>query len=224
MGALANAMPDGLALGALVALDSVLPVVPSEAFVVAAAALDGSRAPALLLVAAAGAFVGDLLVHLAGRRAWNTRLGRWLQRRRAVASHGWLGAGASALVWGRFVPGGRTCVSFVSGATRVRWRVYLPCALGGSLLWASYVTALGQVGGRAGLGFPASMATGVGLGLLVGGAASAWASRRRHEPAQLSGSSSTPSPATSGSSGSGVTRTSVIDRSSTALTVNRHGP
>ena len=136
-------------MAALVALDSAFPLVPSEAVVVAASAIGGPAATLGVGAAAAlGALAGDVFVHVLGRRAHRTRLGRWLGRRRFVA--GGPGVGAAVVVWGRFVPGGRTCVSFLSGATGMRWRTYLPAAAAGSVLWAVSVTALGRIGSRFG--------------------------------------------------------------------------
>ena len=169
-------------MAALVALDSVLPLVPSEAVVIAASAIGGPAATLGVVASAAlGALVGDVFVHVLGRRAHRTRFGRWLGRRRVVAD-GAGSAGAAVVVWGRFVPGGRTCVSFLSGATGMRWRTYLPAAAAGSLLWAVYVTALGRIGSRLAVSTPVGIAIGIGLGLVVCPLIAVVAVRRRRRP------------------------------------------
>jgi membrane protein DedA with SNARE-associated domain len=170
-------------MAGLVALDSVLPLVPSEAVIVAAAAMGGAGVTVGVMAAAAlGALVGDVFVHVLGRRAHRSRLGRWLGRRRSV-SGGPRGTGAAVVVWGRFVPGGRTCVSFLSGATGMRWRTYLPAAAAGSVLWAGYVTALGRLGSRLAVSPPVGIAIGVGVGLAVGPLIAMVVVRRRRRPA-----------------------------------------
>ncbi|MET0327123.1 MAG: VTT domain-containing protein [Ilumatobacteraceae bacterium] len=169
-------------LAALVASDSVLPLVPSEAVVVAASAIGGPAATLGVVASVAlGALAGDVFVHVLGRRAHHTRLGRWLGRRRwGSGGPGRTGrSGAAVVVWGRFVPGGRTLVSFVSGATGMRWRTYLPAAAAGSLLWAVFVTSLGRIGSHMGVSTPVSIAIGVAIGLVVCPLVAMAAGRRR---------------------------------------------
>ena len=175
-------------MAALVALDSVLPLVPSEAVVIAASAIGGPAAT-LGVVASRGARVRSWATCSstssdAGPTAPASAAG-WAADASSPAVAG--GAGAAVVVWGRFVPGGRTCVSFLSGATGMRWRTYLPAAAAGSLLWAVYVTALGRIGSRFAVSTPVSIAIGIGLGLVVCPLIAVVAVRRRRRRADPSG-------------------------------------
>lgn len=135
-------------LAGLVALDSVAPIVPSEAGVIAAAAqaTTGSLG-GVVLAAAVGAFVGDVAMHAAGRRLGVGGLGRWIARRRfAPTASQFDRLGPAILVFGRFAPVGRTAVALASGLADVPWRRYLPACATGAVLWAVYIVALGRLG------------------------------------------------------------------------------
>ena len=109
-----------LVLG-LTAADGVLPVMPGETVVIAAAAYAVTGEPALLgLLAAAwaGALCGDLVSHQLGRGAGP--LARWFRRRR------WGGRPRS-----RTAAGGRCCLRGRSRRAAARWC----CCCGGSGRW-----------------------------------------------------------------------------------------
>jgi membrane protein DedA with SNARE-associated domain len=154
-------------IGALVAGDALVPILPSEAGVIAGSAAAGSAAGIVLvlLIAWAGAVVGDIAVHLAGRHLDATRAAVWI-RRRAPRRHGGRGLGLP-VVFGRFLPGGRTAAAFAAGTTAMPWRRYLAASAAGGLLWAGYVVAIGRLGGAIGGGVLSQIVIGLVAGLLV---------------------------------------------------------
>jgi membrane-associated protein len=106
------------------ALDAVLPILPSETIVIAlGVATAGSTDPriaVLVLLAAIGAFAGDNLAYVIGRRFGPVAQRRFFAgergaRRRAWAEHTLDRYGAGLIVVCRFIPGGRTAVTVTSG-------------------------------------------------------------------------------------------------------------
>ncbi|PRY23902.1 DedA family protein [Pseudosporangium ferrugineum] len=149
----------------LAMLDAVLPVLPSESVVIAAAvyaASGGSNLPLIMLVAAVGAFAGDHLGYALGRllrrRRSTGRLARAVDR---VAPH-LHRRGGSLIVAARFVPGGRTAVVAASGATGYPLARFSLFAGVAAVLWATCSGLIGFVGGAA---FEANPALGLALGL-----------------------------------------------------------
>lgn len=55
--------------------------------------------------------------------------------------------GGSALIAGRFVPGGRTATTLVSGMLRYPWNRFLLFSNIGALAWAVYCVGVGMLGG-----------------------------------------------------------------------------
>ncbi len=143
---------------ALPALDAVLPVVPSESAVVAlGVASAGSRDPmvvVLVALAALGAFVGDNVCYVIGRR-----FGPWAERRffasdRGRARRAWADRaleryGTRLIVLCRFVPGGRTAVTLTCGVTGYRRRSFVVATAVSAVLWATYAFLIGRLGGEA---------------------------------------------------------------------------
>lgn len=164
---------------ALAALDVVVPIVPSESLLVAAAALSASGRLDVAVVAlagATGALVGDNVAFLCGRLL-DTRVHRWLQsspRRRERlrwAEHQLDRRGGTIIVGSRFVPGGRTATMLAAGMLEMPWRRFVAFDLAAAVIWALYGTAIGYFGGTAFEGRPLLAIT-VALGLaLAAGAA-----------------------------------------------------
>jgi membrane protein DedA with SNARE-associated domain len=154
-------------IGALVAGDALVPILPSEAGVIAGSAAAGNVAGIALVLAIAwvGAVVGDVAVHLVGRHLGATCAATWIRRRLPRQREG-RGLGLP-VVFGRFLPGGRTAAAFAAGATSMSWRRYLAASAAGGLLWAGYVVAIGRVGGAFGGGVLAQIAIGLLAGLLM---------------------------------------------------------
>ena len=140
------------------ALDAIFPVLPSETIVitlgVATAGSTDPRIALLVLCAAFGAFVGDNLCYLIGRR-----FGPWAQRRFFKGEKGqerlaWAERslerfGMPLIVVCRFVPGGRTAVTLVCGIVRYNHRRFIVATAIAGVLWACYAFFLGRIGGKA---------------------------------------------------------------------------
>lgn len=142
---------------AIAALDAVFPVVPSEATVVAAAALAGAGELVfglVVLAALSGAVIGDNLAYLLGRAGKGPLVGRLLRspqwRARIVRAEAKLSERAGAIiVVSRFVPGGRTATMVSAGLVGLSWRRFAGCDLLAGAIWAGYAAVVGLVAGKA---------------------------------------------------------------------------
>ncbi|TQL47095.1 membrane protein DedA with SNARE-associated domain [Homoserinimonas aerilata] len=171
--------------------DAFLVVVPSETVVVALGALalaTGEPELAVLVpVAAVAAIIGDNLTYLLGRTMGVTRF-RWMRRPRIVAVFAWasraLGRRAAVvMLTARFVPFGRIAVNLVAGATRFRYRHFLPLSVIAGCGWSLYNALIGAAFGtwfreNPVLAVVLSIVVAISLGLLVD-QVSAWVARRR---------------------------------------------
>jgi membrane protein DedA with SNARE-associated domain len=161
----------------LTVADGICPVVPSESVVIGLAAIGISTGqPALLLlglVAAVGAFIGDNLTYEIGRRIGLDRF-RWMRRPWFTKIMGKASAAlerrvSSAVLAGRFIPGGRVAVSLVAGASGVPRKVFRPLTVLSSISWAGYSLVLGTIAGAWVGAHPLLGALlAVGLGILIG--------------------------------------------------------
>lgn len=139
------------------ALDAVLPVLPSETVVIAlGVSTAGSNDPriyVLVAFAAAGAFLGDNLSYLIGRRfsPWVDRhffSGDKGEKRREWAEGTLDHYGARLIVVCRFIPGGRTAVTLTCGSTEYRRRSFVWATAVAGVIWACYAFFLGRIGGK----------------------------------------------------------------------------
>ena len=142
---------------AVPALDAVAPVLPSETAVialgVATAGHADPRIAVLLALAAAGAFLGDNLAYLLGRRyapAVQRRFfsGERGQRRRAWAEQTLNHFGARIIIACRFIPGGRTAVTLTCGMIGYRRRSFVAATATAGAIWAAYAFFIGRLGGK----------------------------------------------------------------------------
>lgn len=139
------------------ALDAVFPIVPSEATVVAAAALAGTGDLVLSLVlvaGAGGAVIGDNAAYLIGRAGQGPVSGRLLRSARWRSRiHGAEKAlrerSGTIILVSRFIPGGRTATMLSAGLVGLSWRRFAAYDLAAGVLWASYASAIGWLGGKA---------------------------------------------------------------------------
>jgi membrane-associated protein len=138
-------------------IDAFFPLVPSESVVITAGVVAGAgdlSLPFVILFAATGAIVGDNISY---------GLGTWLGEhtvkrlfRSDKARHGFEWAerqlevrGFYLIVVARFIPGGRTAVTFASGYTHgMTWRRFIVADVVAGLIWASYAASLGYFGGK----------------------------------------------------------------------------
>lgn len=138
------------------ALDVVFPLVPSETSVILAGVLASTGDLLLfgvILVAAAGAVLGDNTSYWIGRLAGERLVNRFFagERRKRIdwAEQQIAERGGYLIVVGRFIPGGRTAVTLSCGLLELRWHRFIAFDVVAGLLWASYAALLGYFGGKA---------------------------------------------------------------------------
>ncbi len=138
-------------------LDSVLPIVPGETMVIVGGVAAGQDTQTLWVVifcGAFGAFLGDNLAYVLGRR-YSDRVNAWADR--SVTRRARLDAadrqikirGGMLLLTARFIPGGRTILTISSGLTRQSWRWFAIWVAIATTLWATYAASLGFFFGQA---------------------------------------------------------------------------
>lgn len=158
----------------LAGLDAVLPFTPSETTLVAAGAVAAGVGhpppPALIAAGAAGAFLGDHIAYLLGRRIPAARIGR---RRHTSAARRWAAGlmthrGGLAIMFARYLPGGRSLTAVTAGLVGYparRFRRYTGMAV---LLWSAQAVMLGYLGGVAFAHRPLlGVATGCAAGTVI---------------------------------------------------------
>jgi membrane protein DedA with SNARE-associated domain len=146
-----------LVIFAVATVDAFFPLVPSESLVVLGGSLAGRGDLVLWLViacAAAGAILGDNICfwigHFVGERTvkrvlgnekWHGRL-EWAERTLDER-------GAYIIIIARFIPGGRTAVTFSAGyVTTFPWRRFIVYDVAAGILWATYAALLGYFFGK----------------------------------------------------------------------------
>lgn len=146
-------------LFAVALLDSVIPIVPSEFSVIAGGVAAGAGTliddrPVLsivlvILAGATGAYVGDSLAYWIGNRS-DKLLKRWFfrgekgEKRLFATGEQIRKRGGLLLITARFIPGGRTAMTFSCGLTGqpfLRW--FTRWDILATTLWASYAGLLG---------------------------------------------------------------------------------
>ena len=160
--------------------DALLPPIPSEGVVVALAAVavagQGPDLVLLAVVAAIGAFLGDTLTFLVGRRYGPQRLARVTSpraRRVLERASGTLDRrGALVVLTARYVPLGRVAVNLTAGATGFSPRRFAGLAALAATTWALWSVGVGALAGHwldgnPLLGSAAGIALALGLGLAV---------------------------------------------------------
>jgi membrane-associated protein len=142
-------------LFAIAALDVVFPIVPSETSVILAGVLASTGDLILILVivvAAAGAILGDNTAYWIGRLLGDRIVARFFkgERRKRVdwAEKQVTERGGYLIIVGRFIPGGRTVITLACGLLEMRWRRFIAFDVAAGLLWAAYAALLGYFGGR----------------------------------------------------------------------------
>jgi membrane-associated protein len=146
-----------LVVFAVVAVDAFFPAVPGETVVIVGGILAASGRLSLVAVgaaAAAGALVGDHVSYALGRFAGRpvTRRvfgGEQAQRRLAWARDQLHRRGLTIIPVARYVPGGRTSVTFSAGLVRFPWPRFLAADVLAAATWASFAAGVGYFGGRA---------------------------------------------------------------------------
>ncbi len=179
-----------VAVLALATIDGFFPPVPSESVVIGVAVLamtgDGPSLWLLVLVAALGAFTGDLIAYTIGTKVPIDRL-RIFRGRRGRASLAWARRalaqrGTVLILSARFVPIGRVAVNMTAGAVHFPRARFVLIAAIAAVVWGGYSTLLGIGAGVFLHDHPlVAIAVGVAGGVLIGFAVDAtlrWVHRR----------------------------------------------
>jgi membrane-associated protein len=178
-----------LAVLALVALDAVFPLAPSETVLVTGGVLierGDLIAPLFVLAAACGAVLGDsILFGLGSRTGPGLRAKLFSSERarerlrvaeRVIHERTWL------LIVSDFVPGGRTAAMFAAGALGLPPARFYGFIVPGALLWAILYTLLGIAGGSLFEEGWGALAASIGVAVAIGVAAEAIYRFRRRSP------------------------------------------
>jgi membrane-associated protein len=137
--------------------DAVIPAFPSETALIVCgiqAARGQLSLELVIVVAAAGAFIGDNASYAAGRWLGRPVVRRFFsgevsQRRLDWAKRFLKERGSYVLIVARFVPGGRTATTFTAGLVHLPWLTrFGPYVFVAAILWATYGALLGYLGGR----------------------------------------------------------------------------
>jgi membrane protein DedA with SNARE-associated domain len=137
-------------------IDGFFPPIPSESVVVGLAAVaataDVPNPWLLALVAALGAFSGDNIAYLIGRRVGIQRW-HWMRGPRMQAAFRWAGdelrkRPASLILVARFIPIGRVAVNLTAGVTHYHHFRFMGLTVLSATLWAGYSVAIGLFFGQ----------------------------------------------------------------------------
>jgi len=178
------------------ATDVLLPVIPSETIVLAAAVLAGQGDLLIWLIvpaAAVGAFLGDNVSYWLGRKVGDPVARRFFRGEKALSRLAWAerairSRGSFLIVIGRFIPGGRTATTFAAGTLEMDYRRFLVADASAAVIWAVYISMLGYIGGASfedNLWLPLLIALGVAT--LVAAAAEGWRRLQRRRGKDLLG-------------------------------------
>lgn len=137
-------------------VDGFFPPIPSESVVVGLAAVSASAGVPntwlLFLLAAVGAFTGDNVAYLIGRKVGLQRF-RWMRSQHAQTAFRRSGRelhrrAASVIIVARFVPVGRVAVNLTAGATHCPRRRFIALTAVSGSLWAGYSVTIGLFFGQ----------------------------------------------------------------------------
>ena len=137
-------------------IDGFFPPIPSESVVVGlsavAATADVPNPWLLMLVAGVGAFTGDNIAYLIGRRV-GTQRWSWMRGPRMQSAFRWAGRElrkrpASLILVARFVPIGRVAVNLTAGVTHYPHLRFVALTVLSATLWAGYSVGVGLFFGQ----------------------------------------------------------------------------
>ncbi len=163
-----------LVIAGVAAADAIVPVLPAETLVILGGVLSarGDLSIVLVILAGAmGAFLGDNISYQIGRVAnrkgktvdeMSGRFGKMLEWSEAALA----ARGSSMLLIGRFIPGGRTALSFGAGFVRYSRAKFATADLFSAIVWAAYGALIGLFGGKV---FEKHWWAGLALGLVITG-------------------------------------------------------
>ena len=169
-----------LVIVGMAVVDALLPMVPSEALIIAAgvgAAAGGQNLVAVIGAAALGSFVGEFTAFLLGRlfgSAVRDRLAPGTPRAELFARTERMltTRGGLILLTARYIPAGRTVAALAAGASGFGTRRYVGYSALGATMSAAYVAMLGFLGGAAFASDPlVALAVSLTIGTTIGSVA-----------------------------------------------------
>ncbi len=138
-------------------VDAFFPVVPSETVLVIGGSLAASGdlvLPLVILAGATGAIIGDNVSYLLGSWVGEHTVKRWFRSERSHRRLEWAERtleerGAYIIIVARFIPGGRTAVTFSAGYVHAfPWRRFIVYDVIAGGIWGTYGGLLGYFGGK----------------------------------------------------------------------------
>ena len=138
-------------------IDAFFPVVPSETMVIVAGTLAGTgdlNVFLVILAAWGGAVTGDNISYGIGKFAGERTVKRLFKHPKAHRGFDWAEQqleerGSYIIIIARFIPFGRTAVTFTAGYTKgLPWHRFFRYDLVAGGVWATYATMLGYLGGK----------------------------------------------------------------------------
>lgn len=138
-------------------IDAFFPLVPSESVVITAGVVSAAGDLNLALViacASAGAIVGDNVSYGLGSWLGEHSVKRVFRGERSRHAFEWAERqleqrGFYLILVARFIPGGRTAVTFASGYVHsMPWRRFIVADVIAGIVWGNYAALLGFVGGK----------------------------------------------------------------------------
>ena len=138
-------------------IDAFFPLVPSETVLVIGGSFAASGDLNLLFVilaGSAGAVLGDNISYGIGALVGERTVKRWFRSEKAHKRLEWAERtlderGAYIIIVARFIPGGRTAVTFSAGyIPTFPWRRFIVYDIVAGVIWATYAALLGYFGGK----------------------------------------------------------------------------
>jgi membrane-associated protein len=138
-------------------LDAFFPFVPSESVVITAGVLSSSGdmiLPLVIVCASLGAIVGDNVSYFVGGWLGERRVKRVFGGDKSRRAFEWAESQLKArgfylIIIARFIPGGRTAVTFSCGYLHAMpWRRFIVADVIAGTLWGTYAALLGYIGGK----------------------------------------------------------------------------
>lgn len=167
-----------LVIFAVAMVDAFFPLVPSETTLVIGGSFAASgdlSLPLVILAGAAGAVIGDNISYGLGTLVGERTVKKWFVGEKAHKRFEWAERtlderGAYIIIIARFIPGGRTAVTFSAGYVHsLAWRRFIVYDVVAGLIWATYGALLGYFGGKTFENHPLlGVALALGIALSVG--------------------------------------------------------
>jgi membrane-associated protein len=145
-----------LILFAVCAGDAVFPVLPGESSLILAGLLTQIgelHVTPVIAAGALGAFVGDNTTYWLGRKVGRPIQKRLFMGEKSLRLVDWAERqlherGPVIVLVSRFIPGGRTATTFSAGLVKYSWPRFLLFTAIAGVLWSTYATLVGVLGGR----------------------------------------------------------------------------